>query len=132
MNDPRAARRVRVTGPRTGRPRPVSVASQIDAQTTVGELYMRTLIRSQLRLAGGVAGILVATVGLLPLAFRAGDWWDRARVAGIPLAWLLLGFGVYPVLLGLAWFYVRRAERNEEAFSELVGTEAQRIEEDPR
>ena len=36
---------------------------------------------------------------------------------------LLLGFVVYPVLIGLAWAYVRRAERNEDAFGDMVGRE---------
>ena len=27
------------------------------------------------------------------------------------------------VLIGLAWFYVRRAERNEDAFGDMVGRE---------
>jgi len=44
------------------------------------------------------------------------DW----RVLGVPLPWLLLGVGVYPWLVGVAWWYVRRSERNETAFEDLV------------
>ena len=113
--------RVRVTGPRTGRPRRTSVASEIDAQTAVGEIYMRSLMRSQLRLALGVVVVLALTVGALPVLFQVFPGMLTARFAGIPLPWLLLGVVVYPFLVLLAWIYVRRAERNERSFNDLVG-----------
>lgn len=115
-------RRVRVTSPRTvaGRPRRLRATSEIDAQTRLGEVYMSTLLRAQLRLAGRVVLVLLVLVGGLPLT-----WWmfpslDEVRVLGIPLAWLLLGVAVYPLLFGLGWFYVRSAERNEKDFADLV------------
>ena len=43
------------------------------------------------------------------------------RVLGVPLPWLLLGVVVYPFLVLLGWLYVRRAERNERDFADLVG-----------
>lgn len=113
--------RVRVTGPPTGRPRRTSVASEIDAQTAIGEIYMRSLMRSQLRLALGVVAVLALTVGGLPVLFRAFPGLLTAHFLGIPLPWLLLGVVVYPFLVLLAWFYVRRAERNERSFNDLVG-----------
>jgi hypothetical protein len=33
---------------------------------------------------------------------------------------LLLGFLVYPAILGVGWWYVRHAEGNEEQFTDLV------------
>jgi hypothetical protein len=116
-----APARVRVTGPRTGRPRSTSIASEIDAQSPVGEIYMRSLMRSQLRLALVVVLLLGLGVGSLPLLFELSPRLRRADLVGVPVPWLVLGFGVYPVLIGLAWFYVRRAERNEEAFRDMVG-----------
>ncbi len=113
--------RVRVTGPRLSRPRAASVASEIDAQSEVGEIYMRSLMRSQLRLALAVVLMLVVLVGTIPLVFEVLPGVRRAHLLGIPVPWLMLGFGVYPVLIALAWFYVRRAERNEAAFHDLVG-----------
>jgi hypothetical protein len=110
-----------VTGPRTGRPRRTSVASEIDAQSPVGEIYMRSLMRSQLKLALGVVLMLAVSIGSLPLLFELLPSVRQAHLLGVPLAWLLLGLGVYPVLLALAWFYVRRAERNEAAFQDMVG-----------
>ncbi len=113
--------RVRVTGPRLNRPRTASVASEIDAQSEVGEIYMRSLMRSQLRLALGVVLVLLGSVGSLPLVFDAVPGVRRAQLLGVPVPWLVLGFAVYPVLIALAWFYVRRAERNEAAFYDMVG-----------
>lgn len=118
--DQRAAR-VRVTGPRTGRPRRTSIASEIDAQSAVGEIYMRSLMRSQLKLALGVVLMLTASVGALPLLFELSPSLRHADLLGVPVPWLVLGFGVYPVLIALAGFYVRRAERNEASFHDMVG-----------
>jgi hypothetical protein len=115
-------KRVRVTSPRAsaGRPRKVAVTSEIDAQTRIGELFMTALLRAQLRLAVRVFLALLVLVGGIPLAFWLFPALDEVRVLGIPLAWALLGIGVYPFLLLLGWLYVRRAERNEKDFTDLV------------
>ena len=39
---------------------------------------------------------------------------------GMPLSWLVLGMLVYPLLVLLGWIYIRRAERNERDFAELL------------
>jgi hypothetical protein len=114
--------RVRITSPRTGARRPRSGrsnASDIDALTPLGEVYVKSLMRAQLRLAASVVLLLAATLGVLPVAFRVLPL-DRVHLLGVPLPWLLLGVAVYPWLLWLAWWYVRRAERNEMAFEDLV------------
>lgn len=115
-------RRVRVTSPRTlaGRPHRVRVTSEIDAQTRIGELYMSALLRAQLRLAGRVLLALMVLVGGIPLAYARFPALGEVRVLGLPLAWLLLGFVVYPVMVLLGWLYVRSAERNEKDFTDLV------------
>lgn len=122
MSEPPDRVRVRVTGPRAGHPRSASVAAEIDAQTELGAVYIRSLIRSQLRLAGGIFVVLAATVGLLPVAFHVFPDLLTTHLVGIPVPWMVLGFGVYPVLIVLARVYVRRAERNEKDFNDLVGS----------
>jgi hypothetical protein len=115
--------RVRITSPRAapgGRSTRRSVSSEIDAQSELGEVYMRSLVRSQLRLALGVVLLVALTVGLLPVLFEVVPASRDTKVAGVPLPWLLLGLVVYPFLVGLGWGYVHRAERNEQAFSDLV------------
>lgn len=115
--------RVRVTGPPR---RPASVVRpagtrEIDAGTELGAVYMRSLLREQRRLALRVLGVLLLSVGLLPLLFHVWPALAGVGVAGVPLPWLLLGVLVYPWLVFLGWRYLRRAEANERDFAELVG-----------
>ncbi|KAA0942354.1 hypothetical protein [Streptomyces apricus] len=110
-----ADRRVVVTGP-PRRTRPLSryrPRTEIDEQTTLGHTYVRSLMRSQLRAALTVFAVLVLLVGPLPLVFTAMR--DSAGVE-----WTVLGFCVYPPLVLLARWYVRRADRNEKDFVRLV------------
>lgn len=120
MSDP--SRRVRVTSPRTTatRQRRVTGASEIDAQTDLGEVYMSSLLRSQLRLALIVLAALAGPVAGLPLVFTLLPGLAEVHVLGMPLPWVLLAFVVYPYLLLLGWLYVRAAERNERDFAEVV------------
>ena len=115
--------RVRVTSPWTERPRlrPRSTAaSEIDAQSEVGEIYVGTLLRAQLRLAAGTLLTLGLTIGLLPLVFTLVPGLTTHHVLGMPVSWGILAFGCYPVLVLLGWRYLRRAERNERAFVRVV------------
>jgi putative solute:sodium symporter small subunit len=114
--------RVRITSPRTGARPHVrrTTREEIDQSTAVGEVYIRSLMRAQLRSALRIVFILMATVGALPAAFAFLDGFAEIRVAGVPLPWLILGVGVYPALVLLGWIYVRRAERTEHAFARLV------------
>ena len=113
---------MRVTSPRTHatRTRDTSVASEIDAQTRLGEVYVTSLIRSQLRLAVGVLLVLALTLGSLPLLFHLAPEIGRLEVLGIPLPWLLLTVGASAEIITLGWLFVSRAERNEDDFTDLL------------
>ena len=115
-------RRVRVSSPHgsAARRRQVVVAHEIDAQTEVGEVYMRSLIASQRRLALLLLTAVGVLVGGLPALFALAPALRQAQVLGLPLPWLLLAGLVYPTLVLLGWFYVRQAERVEREFSDLV------------
>ena len=111
--------RVRVTGPprrRQSTPRPVD----LEAESPLSEVYLDSLLAAQLRLAGRILLLLALAVGSLPLVFFVVP--DLAEVSpfGVPLSWLLLGVGVYPVLVLLGWRFVVRAERNERDFVDLT------------
>ena len=115
--------RVRVTSPWTERPRlrpRRSATTEIDAQSEVGEIYVGTLLRAQLRLAVNILVVLALTVGVLPLLFTLVPGLTSHHILGMPLSWGILAFGCYPVLVFLAWRYVRLAERNERAFARVV------------
>ncbi|WP_313405443.1 hypothetical protein [Aeromicrobium sp.] len=116
------AERVRITSPLSSAPAHVrsTVGQEIDEATGVGEVYMQSLIRSQLRAALTVTITLLLTIVSLPLLF----WWvpglNDVEVFGIPVPWLVLGFGVYGAVILVGWLYVRHAERAERLFTELV------------
>lgn len=86
--------------------------SEIDEQTELGDAYVSSLMRSQLRAGLSVFALLALLAGTLPLAFVA----LRSELA----VWLVLGFGTYPPLVLAGWWFVRRAERNERDFARLV------------
>ena len=98
----------------------MTVASEIDAQTRLGEIYMSSLIRAQMRLASLVIATIAIFVGGLPLLFSLVPSLAEKFVLGMPVPWVLLGFAVYPFLLAVGWFYVRAAERNESDFADVV------------
>jgi hypothetical protein len=77
-------------------------------------------VRAQLGLALRLSLLVVAFFGVLPLLFALAPGTSRIRVAGLPLPWVLLGALAYPVIVLVAWAYVRLAERNEQEFVELV------------
>jgi hypothetical protein len=117
-------RRVRVTSPRTGAARRLTTNTgtrEIDEQTRVGEVYMHSLIQSQLRLALTVVVGGIVVLGGLPLLFAVVPATRTLSVFGLPLPWLVLGVAVYPVVYLAARLYVRQAERIEADFIEFVG-----------
>jgi uncharacterized membrane protein len=86
----------------------------------VGQVFVRSLIRSQLRLALVVAGGFLLILGAFPLLLAAIPGLAESRVAGIPFDWLLLGAGIYPVTGLSAWLYIRSAARNEARYRDLA------------
>lgn len=120
--EPTLTERVRITNPLTTASPHLnrSVAQEIDEATSIGEVYMRSLVRSQFRLALLVVFTLLLSLGMLPIVFLLFDSVTQFRILGVPLPWLILGVAVYPYLLLLGWLYTRQAERAERDFTELV------------
>jgi hypothetical protein len=115
--------RVAVTGPRRNRAGGYSArpgAADLHAQPRLGQIYVRSLVRDQLRLSLGVLAVLAVLLGGLPGAFALAPGLRTAEVFGMRAAWLLLGVVAYPVMVGAAWFYVRHAERGEREFADLL------------
>lgn len=115
--------RVRVTHPRTDAVRRAPhrpPAREIDEQTQLGDVYMSSLIRSQRRLALIVCTVIALLLVGTALAGALAPRFAVVALLGISLPWVVLGVLVYPVLIGLGWYTVRSAERNERAFTELV------------
>ena len=116
-------RRVRITHPRTEAARRAParpVSREIDEQTRLGEVYMGSLIRSQRRLGVIVCGAVTTLLGGIALLGAFAPRLDALHVLGLPVPWLVLAIGVYPVLIVIGYYAVRQAERNERGFIELV------------
>ncbi|MBF4163243.1 hypothetical protein [Nocardioides acrostichi] len=113
------AERVRVTGPprRGTRTAPVR---EVEAETPLGRVYVDSLLREQLFTALRVLGVTLLVLGSVPLLFFTVPALPSLRVGGVPVAWVLLGVAPYPLLVGLGWWFCRRAERNEDAFAGLM------------
>ena len=86
-----------------------------------GQLFVRSLIRSQLRL-GLVVGLGFLLILLaFPLMLGLVPGLADSTIAGLPFDWVLLGAGIYPVIGLSAWLYVRTAARNEARYRDLAG-----------
>ena len=122
MNPNQPPTRVRVTGPRRDVRRAVqrTVTDEIDDQTRIGTVYLLTLVRTQLRLGLATVALVVVPLAFMPLVF--GLWPDvqDLHVGPLPLWWAILGFAVYPAILGVGWWYVKASTRNEQQFADLV------------
>lgn len=85
--------------------------------------YLRSLMRSQLRLAlyclAAFVGLLAAFIATIAYFHELGE----IHLLGIPLSWWLLGFGIYPLIVTTAVIYVRAARRNETTFRQLIELE---------
>ena len=120
---PEPPRRVRITSPLMGASRrePYRPATrEIDEQTGLGEVYMRSLLRSQLRLALSVLAATGVLLGGLPLLFAVAPSVADAHLLGLPLPWLLLPSWSTRCCWLAARFYVRQAERNEAEFVDVL------------
>jgi hypothetical protein len=119
----RAPQRVRVTSPRMAarrRPPARSGTSDIAEQTGVGEVYTRSLLRTQLRLGLSAVAVMGLGIGSLPVLFAVEPQLATLRVLSVPLPWVLVGVAVYPLLVAIAWWHVRASERAERDFATLV------------
>ena len=107
-----------VSGP-GGEPQP-SRLLEFQEQTEVGGVYLQALMRRQLRLSLALALIFVAFLFVQPLISTWIPQWASLRLAGVPLPWLVLGIGSYPILIWLGSLYVRRAEEVDDEFTDLL------------
>lgn len=116
--------RVRVTAPRqlaplaSGR---LQTPREAPDESDSARIYVRSLIRTQLRLSMVVACGFLVILAVFALFLVYGPGVAEIKILGIPLDWLALGVGVYPVIGLSAWLYNRAAARNEARYRDLVG-----------
>lgn len=107
------------TGPRAAQP--ASDAREAAEESDAGQVFVRSLIRSQLRLGLVVAGGFLLILFAFPLMLGLVPGLAGSTIAGLPFDWVLLGAGIYPVIGLSAWLYVRTAARNEARYRDLAG-----------
>jgi hypothetical protein len=88
------------------------------------DAYGRELLSSLIRAQAGVSlAVLLPAISLLalyPLLAVLLPGLATFKVAGLPLTLIILGGGIYPPLVLLGYWYVRRSERLEQRFVELL------------
>ncbi|WP_017585562.1 hypothetical protein [Nocardiopsis ganjiahuensis] len=84
---------------------PVPEPVDTEAARRLFHAQRRTAVRTVLLLAVVLFG-LSGAFALLPVL-------GQVRLAQVPVSWLLLTVGIYPMLFGLALWHVRAAERLE-------------------
>ena len=114
--------RVRVTAPRSVAARRSAADTREAAEESdAGQVFIRSLIRSQLRLGVVVAAGFLLILAAFPLMLGLVPGLAESTIAGLPFDWVLLGAGIYPVIGLSAWLYVRTAARNESRYRDLAG-----------
>lgn len=115
--------RVRVTAPRPGEPIAAPAEHPSIERSDTATVYVRSLIRSQLRLAIICASGFIVSLGMLWAVLAAAPALEAVVVAGAPVSWLLLAFGAYPAILAFAVIFVVASTRNEAGYRSLMSAD---------
>lgn len=100
--------------------RMVRTRVEVQEQTEVGDALVRSLVRAQLLLSVRLAVMTLSILFAIPLLGMLLARVTDVPLLGIGLSWVVLGAAIYPLLFGVGWMYVRRAERNEHDFTVLM------------
>lgn len=114
---------VRAVPRRSSSARSLPVPDDLYDADSYGETLLRSLMRAQLGVTLGVLLPAAAVVATYPLLSVLVPSLRGVTVGPVPLSVLILGFGIYPPLVMLAFAYVRRARRVEERFVGLLRDE---------
>ena len=99
----------------------------VQSDTPYGRLLVRSLTRAQLGLSLLCLALAVVVVASLPLLAALWPGARRITVAGLPLTLIVLGAGIYPVLMAIGWFYSHQASQLEARFIDLVDPPDRRL-----
>jgi hypothetical protein len=111
---------VRATPRRPGQRGPLPGTTDLYGGDQYAATLLSSLIRAQLGVTLSVLLPAFAVVALYPLLCVLSPAVADARVGPVPVSLIVLGGGIYPPLVGLGFWYVRRAHRVERRFVELL------------
>jgi len=120
ISDPVQRETVRATTPRPTERTPFPARDDLYQPDAYGRELLSSLMRAQ---AGASLAVLlpaITLIALYPLLAVLIPRLASLQVEGLPLALLVLGGGLYPPLVLLGYWYVRRSERLEQRFVELL------------
>jgi len=92
----------------------------VQSDTVYGRLLVRALTRAQLGLSLMCLAFAVAVIASLPVVMALLPAARKVTVVGLPLTLVILGAGIFPVLMAVGWFYNRQASQLEARFIDLV------------
>ena len=110
--------RKRVTAPR----RQVQAAPVRASDPGIADasaVYIRTLMRAQLRLAITLVAAFLLTLAVFSVAIALIPALHVEMIFGVPWSWALQAYGMYPLVVIFAVIYVRAAGRNERRYRSL-------------
>jgi hypothetical protein len=102
------------------RPQASPAIRDLEEQTAVGIVFLGALLRRQLALSLRVAASVVVLLGSQPLLAWFWPGYTQIEVLSVPLPWIVLAVGSYPVMIACGLYYVRHAEAIDHEFSELM------------
>ena len=79
------------------------------------EVFLRRLIRRQLRLSSICAAIFLLCLLVLPLANYFFPGFMARRIFGFTFTWLILGVLFFPLVWAIAWIFIKCSMALEEA-----------------
>ena len=99
----------------------------LQSDTDYGRLLVRSLTRAQLGLSLMCLALALAVIASWPVIMALLPGARKAAVGGIPLTLVILGAGIFPVLVAVGWFYHRQASQLEARFADLVDPAGRRL-----
>jgi hypothetical protein len=99
----------------------------VQSDTDAGRLLVRSLTRAQLGLSLMCLALAVAVIAAFPVTMALLPGARKLTVAGLPLTLIVLGAGIFPLLMVVGWFYNRQASQLEARFIDLVDPPGRRL-----
>ena len=93
---------------------------ELEEQTSYGEELVTQFVRHQLHIAVRFWCLAVGLLAAVPAVFFLVPHLSERDLAGVRLPWLIIGVLPFPLLFGVAYWYNRVAERQEQAFVAMV------------
>ena len=76
--------------------------------------FVTTLMRRQFVLSASIAAVFISIIAVVPLLNRYVPEFMNAEFLGMTVSWFFLGFAIFPILIALAWVFVRRSNAFED------------------